>query len=273
MRKLTSTVVTFRRLLFCTIAILAPLQFSFAHDFWIEPDRFSPEPGDQVEIRLRQGMAFKGDTLPYINEWFLDFSRVTADGREDVISIPGDDPAARLPAPDGAMLIGYLSKRAFTELPAEKFNRYLEDEGIEFVRQLRIDADEDELPAPEYFVRCAKALVQSGEPGEDVYATELGYRLELIPVTDPYAATPGDSLTFRLLYRGEPAADFLVQAFTRELPESIQRIRTDENGLATIELDSAGVWLIKAVSIQPLVGVPKAKWLSHWASFLFELEG
>lgn len=254
------------------VGFLLAAEAAFAHDFWVEPDVFIAEPGERLNVRLRQGVGFKGDTLPYINEWFQDFSVVTASGREDVISIPGDDPAARLEAPDGALLIGYESNRAFTELPAEKFNRYLEDEGIEFVRQIRIDADEDELPATEYFVRCAKALVQSGAPQGDVYATELGYRLELIPLSDPYAARVGESLTFRLLYRGKPAADLLLQAFTREEPGEIQRVRTDAEGLATVELDSAGVWLVKAVSIQPLIGAPRAKWLSHWASFLFELE-
>jgi len=272
MHLLKNTLIAFSLLLF-SVAILLPLEALHAHDFWVEPDSFRPESGSTVDIRVRQGMKFRGDTLPYINEWFQDFSKVTAAGREDIISIPGDDPAARLPVPDGALLIGYQSNRAFTELPAEKFNRYLVDEGIEFVRELRIANGEEELPAPEYFVRCAKALVQSGEPGGDVFATELGYRLELIPVSDPYAATAGDSLTFRLLYRGKPAEGLLVQAFTREEPQNIQRLRTDKNGLAAIKLNSAGVWLVKAVSIQPLAGVPKAKWLSHWASFLFELEG
>jgi len=242
-----------------------------AHDFWIEPDVLRPAADDTVTVRLREGVDFKGTTLPYINEWFQDFSTVDASGRTQVVGLRGDDPAAMLTMPEGALLIGYESNRAFTELPAEKFNSYLEDEGIEFVRELRQAEGTDDMPAPEYFVRCAKALLQSSKTTGDVYATRLGYRLELIPERNPYELAAGDSLTFTLYLRDQPAAGLLVQAYTRDAPEQIQKIRTDDQGRATINLDSSGVWMVKAVNIQSLVGSPQAKWLSHWASYLFEL--
>lgn len=244
---------------------------AYAHDFWVEPAEFQPAAGAEVDIRLREGVGFRGSTLPYINAWFQDFSRVTAAGREDVFSLQGNDPAATLEMPAGAMLLGYQSNRSFVELDAAKFNSYLEDEGIEFIREARRAAGEDDEPAPEYFVRCAKALLQSDESSSDIYATRLGYRLELIPDANPYELTAGDALTFTLTWRDKPAEGLLLQAFTREDPENIQKFRTDAEGKATINLHSSGVWLVKAVSIQPIIGAPKAKWLSHWASFLFEL--
>ena len=244
---------------------------ALAHDFWIEPDNFMPEPNAAVDIRLREGVDFKGNTLPYIPEWFSDFSLVNTSGRSPVESIIGDDPAATLVIGDGATLLGYRSNRNFVTLDAKKFNGYLEDEGIEFIREQRIAAGEDDQPAPEYFVRCAKALLQSGAEGGDIYATELGYILELIAEKDPYQLNPGDELPFRLIYRGEPAVNLLVQAFTSENPDRLQRIRTDANGRATIRLTEAGVWMVKAVNIQPIVADPKAKWQSYWASYVFEL--
>ena len=242
-----------------------------AHDFWLESPSFSQSPGTTIAISLREGVDFKGNTLPYIPEWFRDFSIVTSEGREQVDSIPGDDPAALLAAPSGAMLVGYHSNRNYTELDAEKFNSYLEEEGIEFIRQQRIERGEDEQPAPEFFVRCAKALFQNGPSGAPVYSTELGYTLELIPVDDPHMLVPGDSIRFKLHYRRKPIAGLLVQAFNRDDPEAKQRIRTDESGVAEVKLDSSGIWLIKAVNIQPIIGDPKAKWQSYWASFVFEL--
>ncbi len=242
-----------------------------AHDFWIEPDSYRPASGSEVSVRLREGVGFKGTTLPYINEWFQDFSVVTADGREPVISWRGDDPAATLTMPAGPMLIGYQSNRAFTELAAEKFNRYLEEEGIEFIREQRIAAGTDQQPAPEFFVRCAKALLQAGPDDSLVYAERLGYRLELVPAANPYSLQPGDSLVFTLYLRDEPVEGLLVQAFNRNDPEQIQKIRTDAKGQATVVLDQAGEWLVKAVNIQPLVGSPQANWLSHWASYGFAL--
>ena len=246
---------------------------SVAHDFWVEPADFRPLPETRVDVRLREGVGFRGNTLPYIKEWFRDFSSVSASGREDVDSLPGNDPAATLRVAAGGLLLGYESQRNFTTLEPELFNQYLEEEGIEFIRAERIAAGEDDEAAPEYFVRCAKALLHAGDVRADdrTWATVMGYRLELVPTENPYRKVPGNALTFELLLGNAPAEGLLLQAFTREDPERIQRIRTDAAGRATIELHSPGTWLVKAVSIQPIVGSPQAKWLSHWASFLFEL--
>jgi uncharacterized GH25 family protein len=243
-----------------------------AHDFWIEPDNFSPAPGTEVAVSLREGMEFKGNSLPYVNDWFSDFSKVDAGGRTDVISVMGDDPAARIAMKTGALLLGYRSNRNYTELDAAKFNNYLEEEGIEFIRAERIANNQDDQPAHEYFVRCAKALLQSGRAGDNVYGTELGYILELIALNNPYSLSVGDELGFRLMYRGEPASNLLVQAFTRADPTTKQRVRTDEDGFAKIQLTEAGIWMVKAVNIQPIIGDPKADWQSYWASYLFALE-
>ena len=241
------------------------------HDFWIEPGSFMPQPGETVDVRLREGVNLKGNTLPFIPEWFTDFSTVSNIGRTPVESIIGDDPAAVIAVPKGALLMGYRSTRNFVDLDADKFNRYLDEEGIEFIREQRRNLGQDDMSAPEYFVRCAKALIQASAGGDEIYATELGYILELVAEDDPYKLRPGDEINFRLIYRGEPAAGLLVQAFTRDNPDQRQRIRTDANGRATIQLSEAGIWMIKAVNIQPIIGDPKALWQSYWASYLFEL--
>lgn len=240
------------------------------HDFWIEPTPFAAAPGASIEIRLREGTDFKGNTLPYIPEWFRDFSSTDTSGRVAIESLPGDDPAAILVAEPGQTLLGYHSNRNYTELDAEKFNKYLEDEGIEFIRQQRIDRGEDNDPAPEFFVRCAKALIGDAGSG-DVYKQVLGYTLELTPVANPHELRTGDKLSFALTFRRQPADGLLLQAFSRDNPDDIQRIRTDASGIGQITLDRPGVWMVKAVNIQPIIGDPKAKWQSYWASFVFEL--
>jgi Domain of unknown function (DUF4198) len=253
-------------------AALLASNTGIAHDFWIEPDNFRPAPEEPVELRLREGVDFKGNTLPFIPEWFSDFSKTTTKGREAIESIPGDDPAAIIVARNGATLIGYRSNRAFVELPAEKFNSYLDEEGMEFIRKERIARGEDDKPAPEYFVRCAKTLLQTGPAdASQVFGTKLGYTLELTPLSNPYSLQAGDKLTFRLDYRGKPARDLLVQAFTAENPTVRQRIRTNSKGEAVVTVTEPGTWMIKAVNIQPIIGDPQAKWQSYWASFLFEL--
>ena len=169
------------------------------------------------------------------------------------------------------MLLGYRSMPAFVELEAEKFNQYLKDEGMEFLRDERRARGEDDAPAPEYFVRCAKTLLQSNTDGPKVYDKVLGYPLELIAQADPYARSVGDELEFLLLFRGKPIEGLQLQAFTKEQSDEIQKIRTDKDGRAVIKLDRPGQWFVKVAQIQAIIGDPKAKWKSWWATYLFEL--
>ncbi|MGI9291465.1 MAG: DUF4198 domain-containing protein, partial [Gammaproteobacteria bacterium] len=225
------------------------------------------------------------DTLPYIEQWFADFSLTDPSGRQPVVSITGSDPAVEITVGDEPVLLGYQSIRALTELDADKFNRYIEEEGIEFIREARIQAGEDEEPASEYFIRCAKTLIspirksgflsrllRSSKADESVYKSRLGYTLELIPLENPADKQTGDTLTFELLYREKPAEGLLIQAFTREMPEQIEKIRTDSNGRGTINLDRSGTWFVKAVNIQSIIGNPNATWQSYWASYLFSVD-
>ena len=76
-------------------------------------------------------------------------------------------------------------------------------------------------------------------------------------------------LGFRLVYRDKPAGRLLVQAFTSDDPTDRQRLRTDDQGRVSIKIDRPGIWMIKAVNIQPIIGDPKALWQSYWASFVF----
>ena len=133
-----------------------------AHDFWLEPDRARVEAGATINITLREGVAFKGNTLPYITNWFEDFSVVDDRGRAQVSSVLGNNPAATLTPEPGTSLIGYQSNRNFTELDGAKFEAYLAEEGLEPIFELRRERGESGQPAKEYFVRCAKAVVQSG---------------------------------------------------------------------------------------------------------------
>ena len=162
------------RALFLVTAILSPAIPSLAHDFWLEPDTFVPEKGSVVAVSLREGVDFKGNTLPYIEQWFSDFSVVTASGRSAVLAVTGDDPVPIRILDSGQQLLGYRSNRNYTELDAAKFNSYLEEEGIEFIREQRIAAGQDDEPAPEYFVRCAKALLNAGGGNGSAYNYELG---------------------------------------------------------------------------------------------------
>ena len=259
-------------LFFAAVLILAigPVH---AHDFWIEPSKFVVSLGDSVSLHLREGQELVGNSLPYVSDWFQDFSRSDAQGREPVVSEMGDEPAAILSIRSvGTTLLGYRSTPDFVTLTPEKFEAYLRKEGMETILALRAKLGESDTDARENFVRCAKTYLTTNRRAlrKEVHKP-LGYTLELIPADNLHLLSPGDTLNVQLLYLGDPLAGALVTAFRKEKPEEKVHVRTDARGRASLNLSASGMWLVKAVHMARLEKHPKADWESYWASLLFEL--
>ena len=87
----------------------------------------------------------------------------------------------------GLVIIGYASKPSQIVLPAQKFNDYLVEEGLENVAALRAKRNETNAEARESFARCAKALISSGPVTAADADRALGFTLELIAERNPYA--------------------------------------------------------------------------------------
>ncbi len=264
---------------FAGIAVPWPVT---AHDFWIEPATFYPTTGAEVPLTLRVGEEFKGTSVSYQPQRIVDFSIVSAAGREPVVGSFGDDPAANLllEAP-GPRLIGYRSARSFVELDAEPFEAYLQAEGLERIRDLRRERGESQLKGREYYSRCSKSLLAVGPgPGgtsgtassDTIYNRELAYTLELILLANPHELAPGDALPVVVHYLGRPLAGALVIAFTADSPAQKHLARSGADGRVTVPLDRAGRWLIKTVHMIDVPDTdPEADWESFWASLTFEL--
>src|SRR5262245_39038490 len=71
----------------CVIAVCSLLTASplLAHDFWIEPDRFRPQAGETVTVRLRVGVDFEGDPVPRADRQIERFVMVTNAGETPVV--------------------------------------------------------------------------------------------------------------------------------------------------------------------------------------------
>ena len=249
-------------------------QASAAHDFWIEPANFRPAAGSELSVTLRVGEDFSGDSQPFDPDWFFDFALYAADQRSGARGMIGDDPAGSFAITSGGTkIIGYHSRPSYVAIDPPTFDKYLREEGLEWVMDRRRELGQSDSPAGELFSRCAKALLlPAGRLPGNGYDTELGYPLELIPERDPYSLAAGAELPVRLLYRGEPISDILVIAFTAEEPEKKNLQRTASDGRVSIPLARPGTWLIKAVHIIELPASNRyAQWESFWASLTFSL--
>ena len=245
----------------------------FAHDMWIEPTTFSPTPDQMIGVRLRVGQDLLGDPLPRDTSLINQFVFEDAAGRKPVVGRHGFDPAGFVRAVvPGLLIIGYSSNPSTVELPAEKFNQYLKEEGLDAVAALRTRRNEMGIGAHELFSRCAKSLVLSGSPSETQGDRPLGFTLELVAERNPYTLHADEDLPVRLTYENRPLADALVVAMNRKNPSEKLTARTDNAGRVRFQLRPDGMWLIKAVHMVPAATGSGAEWLSFWASLTFELQ-
>ena len=243
-----------------------------AHDMWIEPATFAPDVGQVVSLRLRVGQDLLGDPLRLDPALVNQFVVQDAAGLKPVVRRDGGDPAGflRVAAP-GLLVIGYRSNPSPVEMPADKFNQYLKEEGLDAVLAARASRNETGAAARELFSRCAKSLVLSGAPTEGPGDRALGFTLELVAERNPYAVAPGQDLPVRLLYENRPLPGALVVAMNRLNPAEKLSARTDKDGRARFAVRPGGMWLIKAVHMVPAQPGARAEWTSFWASLTFEL--
>ncbi|PWU04481.1 MAG: hypothetical protein C5B51_16655 [Terriglobia bacterium] len=255
------------------ILLIAITQSSLhAHDMWIEPTTFSPEPGQIVGVKLRVGQDLLGDPLPRNSTLVNQFVVEDPEGRKPVVGREGADPAGFLRAAvPGLLVVGYSSNPSATELAAEKFNQYLREEGLEAVAAARARRNQTNASAHELFSRCAKSLLLLGPAKEPQGDRPLGFTLELVAERNPYTLRAGQDLPVRLTYEKQPLAGALVVAMNRQNPSEKFSARTDSDGRVRLRLRPGGMWLVKAVHMIPAAPGSNAEWASYWASLTFEM--
>lgn len=244
-----------------------------AHDFWIEPSSYEVKLGARVALRLRVGESFQGTRVVRSGEHISRFISAGLGGETAIDGVEGIDPAGFFqPAEPGFHVVGYFSNPTFIELQAAKFEEYLREEGLDQIVELRRERGDSSNPGRELFSRCAKTLIRAGDSdAPSGFDRSLGFPLEIVPLTNPYAAGSAQSLSVRLSYRGAPVEGGLVVATHRVGESSALQVRTDAEGGAVLELGRAGIWLINAVHMVPAGAGSGADWHSWWASLTFRI--
>jgi len=262
-----------RRLGLLTVTAVTLLRVPLAaHDMWIEPATFSPQLGQVVSLRLRVGQDLLGDPLRLDPSLVNQFVVKDAAGLRPVVRRDGGDPAGLVrTASPGLVAIGYQSNPSAIEIAADKFNQYLNEEGLDAVTAIRASRHESGKSAHEIFFRCAKSLVFSGSADDAQGDRPLGFSLELVAEGNPYALRSSQDLPVRLTYENRPLAGALVVAMNKLNPAEKLSARTDKDGRVRFKLRPGGMWLIKAVHMVPAPADSHADWASYWASLTFEM--
>jgi uncharacterized GH25 family protein len=262
---------TFRLAAACIAALLFT-SAARAHDFWLEPDKFSVARGETVDLSLRYGTGFEGKVAPRDNFLIEKFVVMGPDGTEPIPDQGRPGLAGRVTlAKDGIYQVAYRGKRRPIKMEAAKFEAYLKEEGLEHISRLRAERQETGKAAFEVYSRCAKTLLKAGGGANEGHDRIAGLRLEIVPETHPYLVAAGAELVFRVLFEGQPLKNGLVTARSRAEPKHTVAARTDAEGRVRLTLDRAGEWLVKCTHMIAAPEELSKDWESLWASITFEL--
>jgi uncharacterized GH25 family protein len=257
------------RALFCLLLVASSSAASRAHDLWIEPSTFHPQADDLVKLALRLGHPSAPELVPRTDSSIERFEVLRREEGGATTSIEpqgleGLDPAGIFrPRASGDYTVVYVSRPSYLELPAERFESYLRQEGLDGIAALRARRGETGASGREAFSRSIKSLLVM--PGGALRDQPRGLPLELVlTAADSWAG----SARMHLLFEGRPLAGVLVEAMRLGHDQVEAAARSDSDGAVELAI-GAGAWLITAVHAEASSS-PEADWRSWWASLTFE---
>lgn len=243
-----------------------------AHEFWLQPKKFRYRTGEEIKIDLVVGEGFEGEfwDLSRHKVEKLELHRLNGvrDLTKSVKHTAGSNIVYKTDL-GGTYLFALKSNDAYIELEGDKFNAYLEEDGLEYILDERKKFGTLNAKSSEYYTRFAKLLVQSGDRTDDTFKKRVGLRYEIVPDQNPYTLNVGDYLQCRVLFEGKPAPHALVKVWNRTHTTTfLQNIYTENDGTIRFPISAVGPWMVSSVK---MIHSEKegAEYHSLWASLVF----
>ncbi len=267
----------------CLLGLASGVQ---AHEFWFTPIASPQAVGDSVTLRLEVGEFFSGEAAGFslpTTQALRHFA--TGQAVQDLRPfLPAQEREAEVAlALDtaGTHLLAYDSTPQRITLEAGKFNAYLHDEGLDFVKTYREKTGTTNQATRERYRRHIKTLIAVGPVPTDVqamdqtYAIHASQRLEITPLQNPLALAPGDALPIRIVFDDKPLAGALVKAWHKHRGQLVMiRATTSDAGKVEFNLPYAGDWMLSVVHMIPAVDSDAEEgvdWDSFWGNLSFHL--
>ena len=258
------------------LAALCATAPAAAHDFWLVPQAFVTDAPAEVPVRFVVGHASE------VGAWNLQWDRVVAlrahgggtmtDLQPRLVPVSGAMPGyVRVPlAAPGTHVVAFESHHSFSDLEAEKFNQYAEDEGLTAILDARARAGTQEESGRELYSRRAKILLQVGDEATDEATAPLGLSLEIVPERNPYALGPDRALPVRVLFRGAPLSGATVDITALGTgAEAYDKAVTDGDGRVVFEVPEGGAYKLNVVWGVPNRDTRQAEFETVFSSLTF----
>ena len=203
--------------------VLRPLYLLLAvvvlssHNLYIKLESYFLEPNQEATLSLYNG-TFETSEDTIARDRILDASIVALSKRMAIDSAKWKDKDSTLTQLSfntggaGTYVVGVSTKARHIELTAEKFNSYLEHDGVIDMLARRTENNQLDQDAIESYEKHVKAIYQVGDVKTDDWQTVLGYPIEFVPQANPYDTYTGETLDIQLLLDGQPLKEQLVYA-------------------------------------------------------------
>ena len=252
-------------------------QPALAHELWIEPTDFQPDPAAPVEAHLVNGQKFEGLQLSYLPGFVARLDLTLGDESEKVAPRIGSKPALTAPAlGDGLHVAVYQSMPATVKYATlEKFESFVKHKDLGDAVARHRERGLPETDFVEVYTRFSKSLIGvGGAAGAD---HDFGLETELVALANPYTDDMAGGLPLRLTYRGEVRADAQVEIFDRAPTGevTITTPRTDAEGVVVVPVAPGHVYQADAVVLREPEGenIAGAAWESLWANITWAVPG
>jgi uncharacterized GH25 family protein len=290
--------ITTRSMLLSSALCLAGL--ASAHTLFIKPDSFIVEPNQPISVSVINGTFLKSENR--IKEPMTRSAEIIGPGgaeydfaSDDWVSVGKTSVLSAQFADPGNYIIAITTQPQKVTLDADTFNYYLRFEGLVEQKDEREKLGESDFEVVETYRKFAKAIVQVGGEQTSSYATELGFDVEIVPMTNPYTLQVGDVFQARVMRDGEPINGMRVFA-THEgyLPQDdegiydeLVKVISDENGVVEFEITDPGKWYLRFIDLRresdseywysdflASIGADEKRivYESEWATLTFEIQ-
>ncbi len=257
-------------LIILSLFVLLLVQIAQAHEFWLMSQKFIFQKDETVEISFWVGENFEGEPWQAKSKRMQKMTHHTKDGATDIKYLFTDTivkPILFKLEKEGSQLFVLNSDDNFIELEAEKFNAYLQEDGLFEIIAWRKKKNQDQKPGRELYQRCAKLLLQVGNKQDETYKENTAMALEIIPLENPYFFG-SDSLRVKILFKNKPLKSQLIKIWNRVGEQTfIQDCITNDKGEILFKLTQKGRWMISTVKMIPHSNPKEADWHSFWGSY------
>lgn len=261
--------------LLLSLALLIPV---FGHDLFLKLDNYFLKPGDKVSVKILNG-SFLASEGAVAFQRLNDVSVISPNGtrtnpREQ--DFTKDDKTSYLnlqPTEEGTYVVGLSTMAREISLKAKDFNEYLSHDGIPDTLAERKRTKTLNKDVLERYSKHVKTIFQVGGKQSENYKTVLGYPVEIIPQTNPYALKAGAAFEFLCLKNGKPLVNqFVMTGYENAGGKVVTgvNVRTNKNGIARIRLNNAGKWYVRFIQMTKLTG-SKLDYESLWATLTFQV--